>query len=150
QKNIPAVYLAELSSAINSLFTVGKLPELKFSHRHYLHTFLTALEEMAADQRKKDWTTRFLHILINYNFNHIGFFNRWKELQACLLSDEHLDQKNLSLLQKQGEDLQFHIRVPSYSYDPLRPALATYMQDYLRTTLDVIKNKIEENPSLDE
>ncbi|TYR34683.1 hypothetical protein FXV77_14525 [Sphingobacterium phlebotomi] len=150
QKNIPAVYLAELSSAINSLFTVGKLPELKFSHRHYLHTFLTALEEMAADQRNKDWTTRFLHILINYNFNHIGFFNRWKERQASLLSNEHRHQKNLSLLQKQEEDLQFHIPVPTYSYDPLRPSLATYMQDYIRTTLDAITTEIEENPSLDE
>src|SRR5690606_8008165 len=149
QKNIPTVYLTELSSAINSLFTKGKLPELKFSHRHYLHTFLTALEEMAKDQRKKNWTTRFLHILINYNFNHIGFFNRWKERQASLLSNEHRHQ-NLSLLQKQEEDLQFHIPVPTYSYDPLRPSLATYMSDYLRTTLEGIKTEIEENPMLGE
>ncbi|PRD48530.1 AbiH family protein [Sphingobacterium haloxyli] len=150
KKNIPAVYLAELSSAINSLFTAGKLPELKFSHRHYLSVFLTALEEMAADSRKKDWATRFLHILINYNFNHMGFFNRWKELQAKLLSEKHSHQDHIRLLRQQEDDLRLHIPVPTYSYDPLRPSLASYMSEHVRATIVSIQTAIEENPLLDE
>ncbi|MBD1426066.1 hypothetical protein [Sphingobacterium arenae] len=150
QKNIPAVYLAELSSAINSLFTKGKLPELKFSHRHYLFMFLTALEEMARDERKKDWTTRFLHILINYNFNHMGILNRWREGQEEIFAKTDSYMNKVKMLSQQEDNLHLHIPEPAYTYDPLRPSLATYMQGYIHKKRELIETEMEENPLTDD
>ena len=147
KKNIPVVYLAELSSGINSLFSRGKLPELKFNHQHYLLVFLTALEELAADQRKKDWTARFLYILINYNFNYMGVFNRW-----CETIQQNLD--NISpyagkekYLQQQAERLNNPIPDPPYAYDPLRRPLAEYMSNYIQHTREDIHRQQEDDSS---
>lgn len=80
-KRIPQVYLDEIFSAINSLFEEGKMPYIQYRHQDYLIQFLDALRQLAKDDRNnKNWPYRFLVLMVNFNFNHMGFFNRWKEM----------------------------------------------------------------------
>ncbi|MEN5057811.1 hypothetical protein [Sphingobacterium kitahiroshimense] len=80
-KQIPQVYLDEILSAINSLFEEGKIPYIQYRHQDYLIQFVDALHQLAKDDRSnKNWQFRFLVLMINFNFNHMGFFNRWKEM----------------------------------------------------------------------
>ncbi|UXD68990.1 hypothetical protein MUK51_17545 [Sphingobacterium faecium] len=80
-KQIPQVYLDEILSAVNSLFEEGKIPYIQYHHQDYLIQFVDALHQLAKDDRSnKNWQFRFLVLMINFNFNHMGFFNRWKEM----------------------------------------------------------------------
>lgn len=148
KKKIPVTYLSEISSAVNSLFIVGKLPELRFSHRHYLRIFLSALEEIATDNRKKDWEGRFLLLLVNYNFNHMGIFNRWRELldQKLASIDSYVAREKM--LNKQEDNLRIHIDQQLYAYDSPRPSLAVYMNDHITKAKQELYKEMEAHPHL--
>lgn len=148
KKKIPVSYLSEISSAINSLFVPGKLPELRFGHRHYLRIFLCALEEIALDNRKKDWEARFLLLLVNYNFNHMGIFNRWRELLDQELASIGSYAAREKMLKKREDNLRIHIPQPHYAYDSPRPALAVYMMDHITKSKQELYKEMEANPLL--
>lgn len=81
KKQIPQVYLDEILSALNSLFEEGKIPYVQYRHQDYLKQFVGALRQLANDDRNnKNWEYRFFVLMVNFNFNHMGFFNRWKEM----------------------------------------------------------------------
>lgn len=148
KKKIPVSYLSEISSAINSLFVLGKLPELRFNHRHYLRIFLNALEEIAIDNRKKDWQARFLLLLVNYNFNHMGIFNRWRELLDQELASIESYAARENMLNKQEDNLRIHIAQPHYAYDLPRPSLAIYMMDHITKAKQELHKEMEAHPHL--
>lgn len=146
KKAIPQPYLDELPSAFNSLFTAGKLPELQFSHRQYLSIFLAALEQLATDPRAKDWPLRFMLLLINYNFNHMGIFNRWcEQLNEKLKAINDYDRQE-ALLTDYQNDLLLPFNNQLYAYDPMRPSLAKYMSNYISLSKKELKKAKAEKP----
>lgn len=121
-KQIPQAYLNEVHSSIASLFQRGKIPYLLYHHQHYLVQLIDALKELAHDERQhKNWPSRFLILMINFNFNHIGFLNRWKELyEADPVTTENLLRYP-----------QHFSNVPGFAYDPNRSPLLTLMCQYI-------------------
>ncbi|WP_437920425.1 hypothetical protein [Sphingobacterium sp. LRF_L2] len=149
QKNIASCYLSELFTAIESLFRKGKLPSLHYHHRHYLDRFLYALEELAADQRKKNWTYRFIQTLLNYNFNYMGMINRWQQQQESTLT-KMLDYASQEFYILQQEDkLRLHSHNKNYVFDLDRPSLAKHMKDYLKRKKSRLKKQSESQPIAD-
>lgn len=72
-KGILHCYISELAHAMDSLFTRDKLPTICYHHRYYIPQLLNALKQLAFDKRQKSWLYRFIELLINYNFNYMGF-----------------------------------------------------------------------------
>lgn len=123
-KQIPQPYLDEVHSAIASLLQRGKIPYMQYHHQHYLIQLIDALRQLADDERQhKNWPFRFLILMINFNFNHIGFLNRWKELYE---SDPAATE---NLLQYP----QHFSTIPGFAYDPNRSSLLTLMCQYIET-----------------
>ena len=132
KKSIPHIYLDELDYAMKSLFHPGKMPELRYDHRTYLPKFIGALEAMADDKRSKPWTDRFTKLLVNLNFNYMGFYNRWESKQ-----NEQFDAANLqgtvhdALIRLESELKQYG--TPNQlAYHPEHKPLLDHMWDYLQ------------------
>lgn len=121
-KKIPQPYLDEVHSAIASLFQRGKIPYMQYHHQQYLVQLVDALRQLAHDERQhKNWPYRFLILMINFNFNHIGFLNRWKD------SYESDPTETENLLRYP----QHFSSIPSFAYDPNRSPLLTLMCQYI-------------------
>lgn len=126
KKNIPLVYLHEIHSAIDSLFEEGKIPYIQYRHQDYLIQLLDALRQLAKDNRqRKNWHCRFLILMINFNFNHMGFFNRWKE---CYQADP-IFMENLLRFPKHFSCIR------NFAYDNNRSSLLKLMCEYMQTEL---------------
>lgn len=130
-KGILHCYISELAYAMDSLFARDKLPTICYHHRYYIPQLLNALKQLAFDKRQKSWLHRFIELLINYNFNYMGFFNRWREQQ-----DQHLQQAILQ--EKSGEYFRLskqalrHYSPPSQmAFDLRHSSLLEYMRDYV-------------------
>lgn len=122
QKEIPKAYLDELRWAIHSLFERGKIPYLQYHHQDYLFQLIHALQQLASDRRShKNWPYRFLILMINFNFNHMGFFNRWKELY----------QSDPSYMENLLRFPKHFSRLPECAYDPNRITLLKLMCQYI-------------------
>lgn len=122
EKQIPEVYLKEIRCAFESLFEETKLPYLQYYHQDYLIQLMDALRQLANDGRNhKNWHYRFLVLMINFNFNHMGFFNRWKTLYAEAPSDME------SMLR-----FPKHFScIPGFAYDCNRSSLLKLMCEYI-------------------
>jgi hypothetical protein len=123
-KQIPQAYLDEVHSAIESLFQRGKIPYLQYHHQQYLVQLIDALRQLAQDERQhKNWPSRFLILMINFNFNHIGFLNRWKEFyEADPAATDNLLRYP-----------QHFSAIPGFAYDPNRSTLLMLMCQYIET-----------------
>lgn len=123
-KQIPSTYLDEVQSAMASLLQRGKIPYMQYHHQHYLIQLIDALRQLADDERQhKNWPSRFLILMINFNFNHIGFLNRWKELYES----DPAPTENLLRYP------QHFSAIPGFAYDPNRSSLLTLMCQYIET-----------------
>lgn len=126
KKNIPLVYLHEIHSAIDSLFEEGKIPYIQYRHQEYLIQLLDALAQLAEDNRqRKNWHCRFLILMINFNFNHMGFFNRWKEFYQT----DPIFMENLLRFPKHFSCIR------DFAYDSNRSSLLKLMCEYVQTEL---------------
>lgn len=135
-KQIPGAYILEVQNAFISLFQQGKLPEIKYYHREYLQKLMEALDQLAKDNRKKDWPLRFLFLLVKYNFNYIGLFNRWtEELQKQLDTSSNIEEAYIHLV-----DLQFTFSVSytldNYAFDKQSKNLRKRILDYLQNEIN--------------
>lgn len=139
KKSIPNIYLDELDYAMKSLFHPGKMPELRYDHCKYIPKFLGALEAMADDQRSKPWSDRFTRLLVNLNFNYMGFYNRWESKQ-----NEQFDAANLqgtvhaALIGLESELNQYGT-TNQLAYHPDHKSLLEHMWDYLQMQKKRIK-----------
>ncbi|GGH29859.1 hypothetical protein FAZ19_21750 [Sphingobacterium alkalisoli] len=147
RKAVPIPYLDELVYAMASLFQPGKLPELQHYHRSYITRLLDALEHMANDQRDKPWPERFISLLVNIDFNYMGFYNRWADLQNAQL-DIALTQGNVAaILMQMDIKLAWYRTKTQLAYDPYNRSLLHYMQEYLRFKKKEIKLSTESQAS---
>ncbi|MBE8722159.1 hypothetical protein C4F40_15630 [Sphingobacterium sp. Ka21] len=140
KKSIPHIYLDELDYAMKSLFHPGKIPELHYSHRTYLPRFLGALEAMADDERSKPWTDRFITLLVNLNFNYMGFYNRWESKQ-----NEQFDAANLQGTVHEGlirleSELKQYGNANQLAYHLDHKPLLEHMWDYLQMQKKRVKH----------
>lgn len=144
RKGIPAYYLDELHYAMDSLFHPDKLPELKLYHQHYLPKFIGALAQLADDERDKDWPTRFVNILVTYNFNYMGFYNRWEKQQDPLLQEAMVQGTIEEKLLQLEMVLNRYSRMPNLSFTLHDKSLLHYMKAYLRIKKKQIKYQVEQ------
>ncbi|WP_164112593.1 MULTISPECIES: hypothetical protein [Sphingobacterium] len=79
KKAIPESYILELKYALKSLLNPNKQPHCCYAHLRYIPKLLDGLQAIAHDERDKVWTDRYVYLMIRYNFNYPGFFNRWSE-----------------------------------------------------------------------
>ncbi|MGE8423068.1 MAG: hypothetical protein ACN6PI_09580 [Sphingobacterium siyangense] len=122
QKNIPQVYLGEILSAMDSLFENGKIPYIQYRHQDYLPKMVESLRQLADDKRQgKNWHYRFLVLMVNLNFNHMGFFNRWKELYTS-------DPSFMDALLRFPKHFSC---IPDFAYDSNRRSLLKLMCEYM-------------------
>jgi len=133
RKEIPATYLAELGHAVDTLFTEGKPPVLDYHHRAYLHELFGMLGQMAADPRKKNWPERFEESLVNYNFNYMGFFNRWRETREAAFEAARKTGSTPALVSGWYDTLQHHTPIPDLAFIPRQPSLLEHMTLYVCT-----------------
>lgn len=130
-KGVPAAYLAEIGHAWDALFMDGKVPAPAYHHRQYLPEFLGMLRQLADDPRDKDWPKRFTEALVNYNFNYMGFFNRWKEACAAEFAAASQTGGAPQLLSEWFEILQHHAPLPGLAFIPERAPLLEHMARYV-------------------
>lgn len=122
QKNIPKAYLTEILSAMDSLFENGKIPYIQYRHQDYLSQVIETLRQLADDKRQsKNWHYRFLVLMVNLNFNHMGFFNRWKELYTS-------DPSFMDALLHFPKHFSC---IPNFAYDNNRRSLLKLMREYM-------------------
>ncbi|WP_313411288.1 hypothetical protein [Sphingobacterium multivorum] len=122
QKNIPKAYLTEIHSAMDSLFENGKIPYIQYRHQDYLLKMIESLRQLADDKRQsKNWHYRFLILMVNFNFNHMGFFNRWKELYNS-------DPSFMDALLRFPKHFSC---IPDFAYDSNRRSLLKLMREYM-------------------
>jgi len=123
QKDIPQVYLGEILSAMDSLFENGKIPYIQYRHQDYLIQLVESLRQLAQDKRQgKNWQYRFLVVMVNFNFNHMGFFNRWKELYIS-------DPSFMDALLRFPKHFSC---IPNFAYDSNRRSLLELMCEYIQ------------------
>ena len=131
QKEVPAAYLAELGHAVDTLFAAGKPPPAAYHHRTYLADFIGMLGQMAADPRKKNWPERFEESLVNYNFNYMGFFNRWREAREAAFEAARKTRSSPALVSGWYDTLQHHTPIPDLAFIPRQPSLLEHMTRYV-------------------
>lgn len=123
RKKIPQAYLDEILSAIDSLFEDGKIPYIQYHHQHYLPHLIDALRQLADDSRQgKNWHFRFLVLMVNLNFNHMGFFNRWKEMY----------DEDASFTEGLLRYPKHFSCIPDFAYDNNRRSLLKLMCEYVQ------------------
>ncbi|WP_341831518.1 hypothetical protein AACH28_22085 [Sphingobacterium thalpophilum] len=122
QKSIPKAYLTEILSGMDSLFENGKIPYIQYRHQDYLTKMIESLCQLAEDKRQsKNWHYRFLILMVNFNFNHMGFFNRWKELYNS-------DPSFMDALLRFPKHFSC---IPDFAYDSNRRSLLKLMRGYM-------------------
>jgi hypothetical protein len=132
-KGITSCYLSELQYAMNSLFACDKLPSISYHHRYYLPQLLNALKQLAFDKRQKFWLQRFIELLINYNFNYMGFFNRWREQQDQHLQQAILQEKGGEYFRLSKQALRHYCPPSQMAFDPQQSNLLQHMKDYINS-----------------
>ncbi|GGC21206.1 hypothetical protein GCM10011386_11430 [Parapedobacter defluvii] len=127
QKEVPPTLLAEIGHALTALFTEGKAPMPVYHHRTYLPEFIGMLRQLAEDQRTKDWPKRFMEAMVNYNFNYMGFFNRWKEHLSDEMERAWAEGRADEVLRRCQETVELYHTLP-LAFDPNRPSLKVLME----------------------
>src|SRR3546814_159777 len=130
-KKVPSPYLSELRHAMDTLFAEGKPPLLTYHHRTYLPHLIGMLKQLAGDRRQKDWSKRFVESLVNYNFNYMGFFNRWQEARDGELEAARKDGSTPALVSGWYDTLQHHTPIPDLAFVPRQPSLLEHMTLYV-------------------
>ncbi|MBL1411517.1 hypothetical protein [Sphingobacterium faecale] len=146
QKKINTAYLDELSYAMDSLFNSGKMPELCYAHLSYLPKLLDALKNMADDVRDKAWADRYIHLMIRFNFNHMGFFNRWKDEQDQLFEAALLEGTIADELIRLEAQLKQYSTNTEMAFCLQDKPLLNHMSDYL----SIQKKRIKQRVGIDE
>lgn len=149
EKAIPESYILELEFALKTLFNPCKQPTCNYSHLSYLTQLLNALEEIAHDDRDKAWTERFTFLMIRFNFNYSGFFNRWSEELTDAL--ELLDTTHERQLHLFRIESQLHLSYYSSDlcFNPSQEPLLKQMMQYITKALDKLEDD-SPNSLLDE
>src|SRR5690606_32632614 len=132
-KQVPSLYLDELGYAVDALFTESKPPLLTYHHGSYLPGFIGLLQQLADDDRPKDWPKRFVEALVNYNFNYMGFFNRWQEASDAEFAAASKTGRTPQLVSDWYDTLQHHTPVPDLAFVPRLPSLLDHMAVYIGT-----------------
>jgi len=132
-KGILHCYVSELTHAMDSLFTPDKLPTICYHHRYYILQLLNALKQLAIDKRQKSWLYRFTELLINYNFNYMGFFNRWREQQDQLLEEAVLQENSGAYFRLSKQRLRHYRPAAHMAFDPQQSSLLQHMKDYINS-----------------
>ncbi|HWV70850.1 MAG TPA: hypothetical protein VN040_04010 [Pseudosphingobacterium sp.] len=130
-KGILHCYVSELAYAMDSLFTHDKLPTICYHHRYYVPQLLNALKQLAFDKRQKSWLHRFIELLINYNFNYMGIFNRWREQQDQHLQQAILQEKGGEYFRLSKQALRHYCPPSQMAFDPQQSSLLKHMKDYI-------------------
>ncbi len=131
QKCVPQEYVTELRHAADSLFTAAKRPVLTYHYRTYLPDFFGMLGQLANDARDKKWPERFVESLVNYNFNYMGFFNRWRERREAEFQAARNAGNVQALLSGWHDVLQHYTPVPGLAFIPGQASLLEHMTVFL-------------------
>lgn len=150
QKKISTVYLDELSYAMDSLFSSGKVPELCYAHLSYLPKLFDALENMADDVRDKAWADRYIHLMIRFNFNHMGFYNRWKDEQNELFEAALLEGTIAEELIRLEAQLKQYSTNKKMAFCQQHKPLLNHMWDYLSIQKKRIKQRVGTDESTEQ
>lgn len=141
EKAIPELYILELKYALESLLNPEKQPQLCYAHLDYIPKLLGGLEQISRDNRDKVWTDRYVFLMIRFNFNYPGFFNRWSEQLTKTLKqlDRGRAQEHLFHIEQQLR-LSYHSGDLCYnlSQEPLLEQMLLYVNNAL--------NKLEDSP----
>lgn len=147
EKEVPAVYLDEVGHALDSLFTDGKTPTATYHHRQFLPDFLRMLRQIADDQRHKDWPRRFVEALVNYNFNYMGFFNRWKDQLSMELRKAWPKTHTEDVLARYYETVSLYHSLPT-AFDLNWPPLKILMERWIKQLRESIPETTEMETTL--
>lgn len=135
-KHIPASYLAELEYALKTLFKSGKPPHLHYYHRGYLQTLMLSLADIAYDKRNKDWAKRFVIVMIRYDFNYPGFFNRWVEQLSHYLAQMDSPLQQYQSLCEIEDMLRRSIYIHELQFDIDRRPLLAAMRKHIKKAVE--------------
>lgn len=98
---------------------------------------MEALEQLANDNRKKDWPLRLLFILVKYNFNYIGLFNRWtEELQKQLQTYSSVEETYTHLVELQTT-FSISYTLDNHAFDSQGKNLQKRILEYLQNEINV-------------
>lgn len=144
-KHVPDSYITEIENALTALFKCGKLPHLHYYHRRYLQVFMHALSDIAHEKRNKDWGKRFVFLLIRYNFNYPGFFNRWHERLSDTLAQMDDPEQRYEYLCEVEDILRRSVHENSLRFDNSRRPLLADMLTHIKKTIVSARIEREED-----
>ncbi|UIR57337.1 hypothetical protein LZQ00_05845 [Sphingobacterium sp. SRCM116780] len=129
-KQIDDDFLHEIPYAVESLLDTSTHPNIKYYQRQFILKLFSSLEKLAKDTRDKDWNQRFVELMINHNFNYMGFFNR-----CCEYLDKQLGEKKTTIEQEMLlHAIDFRLKQtpsdPHLAFDNTRDRLADYLLAY--------------------
>ncbi|MFD2555233.1 hypothetical protein [Sphingobacterium tabacisoli] len=131
-KGIRAIFLDEIQHAMDSLFENDKNPQLQYYHRQYIPRLIQTLGQMASDCRPKNWQYRLIATLVGFNFNYLGFYNRWAQYQDELLEQAAANGKSKEALLSLEKEICTYQQHAQIGYNIHDRDLKAYMQEYLR------------------
>ncbi|SKB76069.1 hypothetical protein SAMN05660841_02187 [Sphingobacterium nematocida] len=149
EKAIPELYILELGYGIESLLNPGKQPQLCYAHLDYIPKLLGGLEQIARDNRDKVWVDRYVFLMIRFNFNYPGFFNRWSEHLTKTLKelDTGRAQKHLFHIERQ---LTFSYHSGDLCYNLSQEPLLEQMLLYVDDLLEKFTDSVQDNTTFEE
>lgn len=140
KKDINTVFLDEIQNAMDSLFKNDKNPQLQYYHRQYIPRLIQTLGQMANDCRPKNWQYRLIATLVGFNFNYLGFYNRWAQYQDELLGQAAANGKSKEALLSLEKEISTYQQHAQMGYNMHDRDLKAYMQEYLRLERKQLKH----------
>lgn len=147
EKGIPPTFILEIQDGLISLFQSGKQPDIEYHHRNYLVKLMKALERLAHDTRSKNWPSRFLFLLVRFNFNHIGLYNRWTEQVQEILDKYTSAEECIQYLFELQTIFSISHTIKGFTFDRHSKKLISSIQEYLQKEIDNQQFQLENNAS---
>ncbi len=131
ERKLPHVYADEIRSAFRALFDEDKLPELTYRHKRYIPQLIRASLRLGAEKVSRRWKQHLLELFVNYNFNFMGIYNRWKELRDAEFAAAAEKGEEEACWWAWKETISHYNPKRGMAFDPHNDSLLSHMERYL-------------------